>query len=133
MPAVVGDTHASIWYLFDPDRLSDGARATLTEAERDGYPIYVPSISSVETQYLIERRRIAEDVLTSLIVAMLQPNAAMVLVPLGLKIALVLQQVPRDAAPDMPDRIIAATALYLGAPLVTADHRLRALSIETIW
>ena len=29
--------------------------------------------------------------------------------------------VPRDVVPDMPDRIIAATALYLGLPLVTRD------------
>ncbi len=32
------------------------------------------------------------------------------------------------------DRIIAATALYLGLPLVTKDHKIRELSIiQTIW
>ncbi len=33
----------------------------------------------------------------------------------------------------MPDRIIAATALHLGLPLVTRDHRIRASSVTTIW
>jgi predicted nucleic acid-binding protein len=34
----------------------------------------------------------------------------------------------------MGDRIIAATALYLGLPLVTKDHKIRELSIiQTIW
>jgi predicted nucleic acid-binding protein len=33
----------------------------------------------------------------------------------------------------MPDRIIAATALTLGLPLVTRDGALRQLDIETIW
>jgi predicted nucleic acid-binding protein len=33
----------------------------------------------------------------------------------------------------MPDRIIAATALNLGLPLVTRDRRLQAAGIQTIW
>jgi predicted nucleic acid-binding protein len=33
----------------------------------------------------------------------------------------------------MPDRIIAATALYLGVPLVTRDGKIRAADVETIW
>jgi predicted nucleic acid-binding protein len=45
---------------------------------------------------------------------------------------------PRDietcsAVPEMPDRIIAATALYLGVPLVTQDLRIPATSLSTIW
>jgi predicted nucleic acid-binding protein len=36
--------------------------------------------------------------------------------------------------PDMPDRIIAATALNLNLPLVTHDHKILATSvIQTIW
>jgi PIN domain nuclease of toxin-antitoxin system len=35
-----------------------------------------------------------------------------------------LGHVPRSLAPDMPDRIIAATALSLDVPLMTQDHRL---------
>jgi predicted nucleic acid-binding protein len=33
----------------------------------------------------------------------------------------------------MPDRIIGATALHLGIPLVTRDRRLQSAGIETIW
>lgn len=36
--------------------------------------------------------------------------------------------------PDPADRFIAATAQFLGCPLVTADRRLRAAPwLETIW
>jgi len=35
--------------------------------------------------------------------------------------------------PDLPDRIIAATALSHNLPLVTADHKIRASRIPTIW
>jgi len=33
----------------------------------------------------------------------------------------------------MPDRIIAATALHLGLPLVTRDQRIAAAGIKTVW
>ena len=39
----------------------------------------------------------------------------------------------RITVPDMSDRIIAATALYLNLPLVTADHQIQASGIHTIW
>ena len=35
--------------------------------------------------------------------------------------------------PDMPDRMIAATALALGVPLVTRDGRMRAAPLTTVW
>ena len=33
----------------------------------------------------------------------------------------------------MPDRIIAATALHLGLPLITRDQRIQSAGIKTIW
>jgi predicted nucleic acid-binding protein len=44
-----------------------------------------------------------------------------------------MAQIPRDVVPDLPDRMIAATAVHLGLPLVTADHRIRAASLATVW
>ena len=44
-----------------------------------------------------------------------------------------MRQVSRDSVPDMPDRIVAATAVYLGVPVISRDGRIRASSIQTIW
>ena len=44
-----------------------------------------------------------------------------------------IQKVSRDIIPDMPDRIIAATALHLDLPLVTRDQKIQAAGITTIW
>jgi PIN domain nuclease of toxin-antitoxin system len=42
--------------------------------------------------------------------------------------------IPRYAVPDMPDRIIAATALSLGYPHITADERIRSSGVvKVIW
>lgn len=57
----------------------------------------------------------------------------MAVAPVDLRVAEILRTVPRDAVPDMPDRIIAATALALGLPIVTRDRRLPATGIRTIW
>lgn len=35
--------------------------------------------------------------------------------------------------PDMPDRIIAGTALHLKLPLITRDHKIQLSQIDTIW
>jgi predicted nucleic acid-binding protein len=43
------------------------------------------------------------------------------------------ERIPRDVVPDMPDRIIAATALTHDLPPVTADGKIRASRIPTIW
>lgn len=44
-----------------------------------------------------------------------------------------VENTPRLTLPEMPDRIIAATALHLNLPLVTKDHKIQALqNIKTI-
>ncbi len=47
--------------------------------------------------------------------------------------ALAVQQVSREQVPDLPDRIIAATALYLGVPLITRDRKIALSSVDTVW
>jgi PIN domain nuclease of toxin-antitoxin system len=42
-------------------------------------------------------------------------------------------QVSREAIPDMPDRIVAATAIHLAVPILSRDGRIRTSHIQTIW
>jgi len=44
-----------------------------------------------------------------------------------------LRRVPRPDVPDMPDRIVAATAVYFGVPVISRDAKIRASSVRTIW
>ena len=41
--------------------------------------------------------------------------------------------VSRAEVPDMPDRIIAATALALGLPVISRDARIRMSQVASIW
>jgi PIN domain nuclease of toxin-antitoxin system len=55
------------------------------------------------------------------------------LAPLDLGVVLALQDIPRSAIPDLPDRVIAATARHYCVPLVTRDRVIRASGVETVW
>ena len=56
------------------------------------------------------------------------------LAALDRKISEKIKQIDRGIVPDMPDRIIAATALSLGTPLVTCDSKIQNLtSVSIIW
>jgi PIN domain nuclease of toxin-antitoxin system len=44
-----------------------------------------------------------------------------------------MRQVPRSEVPDLPDRIVAATGVYLGVPVISRDRMIRAASLKTIW
>ena len=132
MPAVL-DTHAAIWYLLDARNLSQRVYSLIDEAAASGAPTYISAISLVEVVYLVERGRIAADAFERFENEIVQDNPAFIIVSVDSRIAGLLRQIPRDVVPDMPDRIIAATALHLGLPLVTRDRRLQSAGIQTIW
>lgn len=51
----------------------------------------------------------------------------------AISLAEIVPQVARSEVPDMPDRIVAATAVYLKVPIISRDGRIRASSLQTIW
>lgn len=133
MGAVVSDTHAAIWYITEPGRLSSVARSLLEQTALAGGSIHVSSISVVEMCYLVEKGRLSRVVMERLVNALDDPSSALVIFPLDLKVGLAVKQIPRSSVPDMPDRIIAATALHLNLPLITRDRKIQAAGITTIW
>jgi PIN domain nuclease of toxin-antitoxin system len=140
--AIVADTHAIIWYLVEPERLSQVALDALEGSIAAGEPVYISAISLIEICYLIEKRRIASDLLQRILAVLNEPDPSLIVVPIDLAISIAVQNIVgvasplenRDTVPDMPDRIIAATALHLNLPLVTRDRKIQASqSIITIW
>lgn len=133
MSAVVADTHALLWYLNNDPLLSTSARVAFENAESTGQPIYVPSIVIVEIRYLVEKGTITEAEYQTTITLLRDPATALTVVPLDTDSADALKQIVRADVPDMPDRIIAATANYLGLPLVTKDSKITASGITVTW
>jgi PIN domain nuclease of toxin-antitoxin system len=98
-----------------------------------GDPIFVASISVVEVTYLVEKGRLPVSAFVSLREALADPSFGLVPVALDLTVADTLRQISRAEVPDLPDRVIAATALALTLPLVTRDGKIRASGLQTIW
>ena len=133
MDAVIIDTNIVIWYFNQPILPSSLAQTAIKAALSNG-SIFVTTITIVELTYLIEKNKIPLDVLTALQNALDEPSSAFQMIELTREISDALSRIPRSIVPDMPDRIIAATALHLDLPLITSDGDIRKLkNIETIW
>lgn len=134
MDDIVIDTHIVIWYFTGPKMPSDSAQSAIVKAQESGGLIYVPSIAIVELTYLIEKNRVPADVAVKLREALDDDSTAFSLVELTRGVSDDVERIDRSVVGDMPDRIIAATALHLGLPLITSDSSIPKLTnVETIW
>ncbi|MGI8849280.1 MAG: type II toxin-antitoxin system VapC family toxin [Pyrinomonadaceae bacterium] len=130
----VTDTHALIWYLFALPELSQKAKDFFDEVANLGGNIFVPTICIFEIIYLSEKNRLPNNVLPRVNSTIQTTNSVVVPINLSYAISQNLFSIPRSTVSDMPDRIISATALHLGLPLVTRDRSISQLSIiKTIW
>jgi PIN domain nuclease of toxin-antitoxin system len=133
MTSLIVDTHTIIWYLSGNLKLSEKAKKTIDNALDNDQLIYLSSITIVELVYLVEKNRLPIEALTRLLEVIKDTDMGIIVIDLNLSIIEEMRTIPRSIVPDMPDRIIAATASYLKCPLITADHKIQAADIETIW
>lgn len=133
MAGLVCDTHSAIWYLHDDSRLSTAAGFAMDSAVDSGDPLHLPSICLVEVTYLVEKGRVAAGAMRVLRMAVGQRRFGFAIALLDLAVTDSLPRIPRDQVPDLPDRVIAATALALNLPLVSRDRKIRSSGVRTIW
>lgn len=138
MSDVLADTHAIVWYLFDPARLSAPATVAMSAAEQTG-KLLISTITLIEVNYLTGKATFPyAGVLPRLYTLLADPTEPLEALPITVEVAQALDQVPRAEIPDMPDRILAATAVAHRLSLVSADSdiqgsgSLKAL-IPVIW
>ncbi len=83
--------------------------------------------------YLIEKGRLSENVYADLKAALDDPDHVFKEVTFTGEIVDAMRRVPRTEVPDMPDRIVAATGVCFGLPVISRDGRIRASNVHTIW
>jgi PIN domain nuclease of toxin-antitoxin system len=133
MIAGVADTHTALWHLFDDARLSDAAKAFIDEAATSRRKITISSISLAEVVYLVEKNRLPSSAYDDLTQALTDPEHVFAEAVFTSAVVQSMRLVPRTEVPDMPDRIIAATAVYFDVPVLSRDRRIHSAKLETGW
>ncbi|MDQ2745402.1 MAG: type II toxin-antitoxin system VapC family toxin [Chloroflexota bacterium] len=133
MLRAVADTHAVIWFLYGDPRLSKSALALIDEAATTGDQIGVSAVTLAEIVYLSEKGRIPPEALQRLLKVVDESLSVMRELPLDRAVVAVMTTINRDEVPDLPDRIIAATARLYEVPVISRDRQIRLSSVETVW
>jgi PIN domain nuclease of toxin-antitoxin system len=116
MLVAIADTHAIIWYLLNDPLLSNRSRQFFEDAAGTGDQVGVSTISLVELVCLEEKNRVTPGVLDLLFGALEQPDPLLVEFVVDRAITRVVRDIARLEVPDMPDRVISATAVLMMFP-----------------
>ncbi|MBI5879801.1 MAG: PIN domain-containing protein [Chloroflexi bacterium] len=128
----VADTHALYWYLTADKQLSRRVKSLFDALGLSGDTnhMFIPTLVLAEIVALEEKRR--RNTGFEAAVELLEQHAGFSIVPLTVEIVDSSRRV--TGAPELFDRLIAATALSLEATLVTRDAVLTDLHIvPTFW
>jgi PIN domain nuclease of toxin-antitoxin system len=130
---IVLDTHTWIWFVSNPELLSKRAKAVVHAGVKDK-SILLSSISAWELALLVAKKRLKLTIDVTDWIAKSESLPFIQFVPVTNSIAVKSVNLPLPFHPDPADRIIIATALSVGAPLVTKDKKLIDYTpIKTIW
>ena len=130
---IVLDTHTLLWWVNDPTTLSKPA-AKVIDVSVKSNSVHVSCISSWEIALLVERGRLRLALDVRDWVCRCEALPFLSFVPVSNAIAIESVRLPDFPHADPADRIIAATALSLGAVLVTKDDKLRNYPhVKTVW
>src|SRR5580658_6520691 len=110
MIAGVADTHSALWFLYGDPRLSAVAKAFFDKGATVGNKIALAPISLAEVVYLVGKNKLPASAIADLRAVLNNPNHVLEEAPFTAEVVEAMRLVPRDAVPDMPEGIIAATA-----------------------
>ncbi len=132
---IVLDTHALLWWALDPDRLSAEAARILAAMERSGG--FASAISIWELGVKAKRGKLELPLPIDELARRIERGGVVELLPVDASIWLGSLALPWDHA-DPADRVIVATAVSKGLPLLTKDETIHAFSrafpaVRCVW
>ncbi len=131
---IVLDTHAWIWFIDAPEKLGKRAKAAIEKARKAGEGLHISCISTWEVYMLASRQRLSFVIDPELWVNRCERLGVLRFHPVDNAITRLSVVACSAMHSDPADRIIVATALYLGASIVTCDEKIKASRLAPcIW
>jgi len=130
---IVIDTHVWLWWISNHEKIAVNAAQTIDKAINEG-GIIISSISTWEIALLIKKGRLKLTVDVRDWIRKTEDLPFVQFIPVNNTIALRSVTLPGNFHPDPADRIITATAMTMGLPLVTKDDKIIGYPhVRTIW
>jgi PIN domain nuclease of toxin-antitoxin system len=123
------DTHALIWLVREPGKLSRNASDAIREAAGG---LAISATTLWEVAFLAANGRLGiQGTVTAFVTRM---TSRVAIRPITVQIAVLATQFPATYPRDPIDKLIGATAMAEGMTLVTKDREIRACKlIKTVW
>lgn len=129
---ILVDTHVVLWLAFYDKEISPKAKAAIAQARKSAQGIAISDITLLELATLVSQGRIQLEL--SLESFLQEVESRFVVLPISSRACARALTLPTQYPKDPADRIIAATALVYGVPLITADRAIRrSRALQTIW
>lgn len=130
---IVLDTHAWVWFVSNPELLSDPAKKAIEDAIQTE-EVFLSAISVWEVALLVAKKRLELSLDVSEWVAGSERLPFFQFIPVDNAVAIRSVNLPQPLHKDPADRIIIATALSIAAPVVTKDEKILGYPhVRTIW
>jgi PIN domain nuclease of toxin-antitoxin system len=122
-----------VWLIAEPERLSRQAASAIRRARiSDG--LAISSITVWELALLFARGVLSSQTTVESSVQNLLNRSGVVIMPITAEVAAIATQFSDAYPKDPADRLIGATAMAEGMPLITRDERIQNhRGLKTIW
>ena len=129
---ILVDTHIVLWLAFEKERLSNKARTAIDHARQKGDGLAIVDITLLELATLADKGRLQLQI--GLESFLQEVESRFVVLPITGRACARALRLPANYPKDPADRMIGATALVEGLPLLTADRAIHTSgAVPTIW
>ena len=129
---ILVDTHVVVWLAFDQGQISRKAKVAIDDARKNAAGLAISGITLLELATIVNKGRVRLDI--SLESFLQEVESRFVVLPMSGKVCARATELPESYPKDPADRVIAATALVAGLPLLTADREIRRSKVvQTVW
>jgi PIN domain nuclease of toxin-antitoxin system len=129
---ILVDTHVVLWLALEPARISRKAAGVIEETRHSGQGLAISDMTLLEIAVIESKSRI--HLSASLETFLTEVESRFVVLPITGRVCVRAMGLPVTYPKDPADRIIGATALVEGIPLITADSDIRkSKAPPTIW